>query len=104
MSMPRGNAPSKIDANQPAIVAALRQCGYYVLDLHTLGHGVPDLMVVSNTDRSRALLLEVKGRAGTLTTDEKAFRLSYAGRMCVVRSPEEAIEIMQIFDTESNDD
>ena len=98
--MPRGNAPSKIDANQPAIVAALRQCGYFVQCTHMIGHGWPDLLVVSKSDTNRVILLEVKNRAGTLTPDEKEFFGYYPGRVCVVRSPEEAIETLQMFDGE----
>ena len=101
---PRGFAPSKIDSNQVEIVQALRQCGYWVESLATVGHGWPDLFVVSKTDVSRVMLLEVKGRAGRLTDDEKIFFSMYPGRVCVVRSPEEAIETMQNFDQENDDD
>ena len=101
---PRGFAPSKIDSNQVEIVQALRQCGYWVEILAAVGHGWPDLFVVSKADTSRVMLLEVKGRAGRMTDDEKIFFSMYPGRVRVVRSPEEAIETMLNFDQESDDD
>ena len=100
---PRGFAGSKIDANQPIIVTALRQCGYWTESLAAVGHGWPDLFVVSKADTSRVMLMEVKGRAGRLTDDEKIFFSMYPGRVCVVRSPEEAIETMLNFDSEADE-
>lgn len=35
----------KVDVNQSEIVRGLRELGFSVTDLHTLGHGVPDLLV-----------------------------------------------------------
>ena len=41
--MPRGNRPSKIDANQGALVDTFEACGWWTVDCHELGRGRPDL-------------------------------------------------------------
>lgn len=48
---------AKVDRNQPEIVAALRAVGASVQPLHTVGDGVPDLLVGY---RGTDFLLEVK--------------------------------------------
>lgn len=35
----------KVDVNQGEIVKGLRGLGFSVTDLHTMGHGVPDLLI-----------------------------------------------------------
>ena len=64
---------ARVDANQAAIVGALRQAGCKVLHLHTIGRGVPDLLVCY---RGLLILVEVKdgGKAASkqkLTPDEQ---------------------------------
>lgn len=49
-----------MDANQAAIVGALRACGATVQSLAAVGSGVPDLLVLH---RGRLLLVEVKDGA-----------------------------------------
>lgn len=63
---------ARVDANQPEIVKALRRAGYHVTHLHTIGGGVPDLLVTgpSKSGRILALLCEVKADKGKLTEDE----------------------------------
>ena len=48
---------AKVDQNQAEIVAALRQVGCFVEPLHSVGGGVPDLLVGRNGE---TFLLEVK--------------------------------------------
>lgn len=36
---------ARIDAIQPAVVEALRKAGAFVQQIHTIGHGCPDLLV-----------------------------------------------------------
>jgi hypothetical protein len=48
---------ARTDANQAAIVAALRAAGCSVLDTSSLGRGFPDLVVGT---QGRTLLVEVK--------------------------------------------
>jgi AmiR/NasT family two-component response regulator len=98
--MPRGFAPSKIDKNQPEIVEALRKAGYTVIDLHALGGGIPDLMVVSKHDNSRVLLIEVKMPKEHLNDKEQIWHAAYPGRATIAHSGAEAVELMNSFETE----
>lgn len=84
---------AKSDANQTAIVKALRQIGASVAITSRLGEGFPDLAVGR---AGRTLLLEVKD--GTrkpserkLTPDEQRFKDSWTGHYAVVGSIEQAI-------------
>lgn len=52
---------AKVDANQAAIVGALRACGAQVLSLAAIGKGCPDLLILH---RGRYQLLEVKNLKG----------------------------------------
>lgn len=63
---------ARVDANQAAIVGALRQAGCRVQHLHTIGRGCPDLLVLY---RGLLILVEVKDggkrpSAQRLTPDE----------------------------------
>ncbi len=80
----------KVDQNQSAIVAALRQVGCAVADTHTVGHGFPDLVVYY--PRTGLHLLEVKGPNGTLTADERDWHARWPGVVHVVRTVTEALE------------
>jgi hypothetical protein len=55
--------PHKIDANQKAIVASLRQAGAFVEVLSDVGRGVPDLLIGW---QQRWVLVELK-RPGALS-------------------------------------
>jgi hypothetical protein len=93
-----------VDANQKAIVAALRSAGASVASLHGVGGGVPDLAVGY---RGANHLLEVKNparrtRAG-LSHDasrtrrdtavaQQALRESWRGSVVVVWSVDEALQ------------
>jgi hypothetical protein len=101
--MPRGSAPSKVDKNHALIVLTLRACGYHVLDLHTVGCGCPDILVVSKADSARVMLMEIKSCGGKLTDDEKIFFSVYPGRATIAVSPERAIELMEQFDLEAQE-
>lgn len=81
------------DANQPAIVAALRAIGCSVSDTSGVGDGFPDLAVGY---RKRTTLLEVKdgskppsGRE--LTPAQVKWHIAWRGQVSVVTSVEEAI-------------
>lgn len=99
--MPRGSAPSKVDGNHAAIVAALRGCGYFVISLHMIGGGVPDLLVISKHDNSRALLIEVKMPGEKLNDKERAWHAAYPGRATIAHSAETAVFMMQQFESEA---
>lgn len=79
----------RVDDNQAEIVAALRAIGCTVESLHAVGRGVPDLLVGY---RGENLLLEVKGAAGSLTPEQRAWHPHWRGQVVVVHSIEEALK------------
>ncbi len=87
---------ANVDANQPAVVAALRQVGATVQHLHKLGSGCPDLLVGY---MGRNFLFEVKDGAKSpsrqkLTADEQEWHTAWRGFVAVVNSPEQAVRIV----------
>ena len=88
--------PKKVDTNQPEIVKALRHCGLHVIDLHTLGKGVPDLLVTGYNpvaNKVLALLVEVKTDKGKLTPDEMVWHDNFPqdGPLIVAHSADEVL-------------
>jgi len=84
--------PRKADANQSAIVEALRRVGATVQILSQVGHGCPDLLVGF---RGRNYLIEVKnqdGRGAQFTPDEKNWHHEWSGTVGVVLNIEQALE------------
>lgn len=84
---------AKVDANQSAIVSALRKIGATVQPLHTVGKGCPDLLIGL---RGMNLLLEVKDgskppSAQKLTADQVAWHRDWCGQVEVVNSVEQAL-------------
>ena len=87
---------AKVDANQAEIVKALRQIGCSVEHLHSVGRGCPDLLCGFKNNN---YLLEVKDgnkpKSGRkLTPDQVVWHQSWRGRVYVVESVEQAIEIV----------
>lgn len=111
MSRPRWMpAPSRRDANEPEIVAVLRQVGCLVAELNE--KDVPDLLVGL---RGRWVLLEVKMPAGprggtdgrNLKPGQERFMLDCRSRGLpahVVRSTEEALRALGLLDVEARFD
>ena len=62
----------KPDANQAAMVEALRQCGLVVHDVSSLGGDCLDLFV-GDPLSGRWVQVEVKAEGGTLTEGESAY-------------------------------
>lgn len=84
---------AKIDANQPAVVAALRKAGAKVQSLAAIGAGVPDLLVAF---RQQLYLLEVKDgakipSAQKLTEDQVSWHTAWGSPVHVVNSPDAAL-------------
>lgn len=85
---------AKVDANQPAIVAALRKVGATVQSLAQLGDGVPDLLVGWAGD---LWLLEVKDPQQPKNKQQlKPMQVEWHRRwqgkpVAIVLSPEEAL-------------
>lgn len=80
---------ARVDKNQSEIVQALRQIGCTVILLHTVGSGVPDLLVGF---RGVTYLIEVKQAKGKTNLLQEQWYLHWNGRPPnVVRSIDEAI-------------
>ncbi len=84
---------ARADANQAVIVAALREIGCSVQPLHTVGQGVPDLLVGM---AGKNLLIEVKDGSKKpsdqkLTPDQMAWHKNWRGQVETVNSIEQAI-------------
>lgn len=90
--MTERRAAYRVDANQPAIVQALRAIGATVQHLHTVGDGCPDILVGY---RGTNFLMEIKrSPRARMTPDERAWHEAWRGNVFVVTSPEQAIEIV----------
>lgn len=91
---------AKVDANQSAIVAALRGLGALVEPMHAVGGGFPDLLVMH---RGRTFLVEVKDggkppSARKLTPDQVTWHAAAESRgipVHIVKSEAEAIELLR---------
>ena len=78
----------RVDGTQPAIVEALRRIGAWVLHLHEVGKGCPDLLVWM---RGRFLFLECKIPGEGPNKMQTEFIATCPGEIHIVRSPEEAV-------------
>jgi hypothetical protein len=86
-------ARGKVDANQAAIVQALRNAGCFVQSLASVGKGCPDLLVL--TPATDWIVMEVKDgskppSARKLTADEAAWHRQAAGSVYIVESVADA--------------
>ena len=87
---------SRKDLNHDAVVEAFRKCGCYVVELHELGHGIPDLLVkIGQTWR----VVEIKnmdgwyGRQG-LNKAQRAFNEECHGQVDLVSSVDDALKLI----------
>jgi hypothetical protein len=91
---------AKIDANQQAIVDALRKCGATVQSLAAVGNGVPDLLVGY---RGYTALIEVKDgkkarSARMLTEDQQRWHATWnGGALAVVGDVEAALRVLKVM-------
>ena len=79
------------DLNQQAIVDALRAVGASVCV--TNQRGLPDILCGF---QGRTYLIEVKGKTGKLTTAQEQFIQKWRGPVSIVRSVEEALEVLGV--------
>lgn len=89
---------AKVDANQSAIVQALRAAGCSVQSIASVGKGAPDLLVGYG---GQNYLLEIKDpaqppSARKLTDFEAAWHLSWKGSVRVVHTADEAIAYVKM--------
>jgi len=82
---------ARVDANQPAIVQALRAAWATVTPTHTVGQGFPDLVVGF---RGRTVLLEVKLPHAGLTDDEAQWHAQWRGEAYIVHDVDEALRAL----------
>ena len=85
---------AKVDGNHDEIRDGLRARGVFVIDTHRLGDGFPDLVAWSPWAAWQ--LLEVKMPGGALTEDEYKLHTECPGRIWIVRTMEEACDIMVV--------
>lgn len=86
----------RADGNQPQIIEAMRSIGAVVQPLHTVGGGVPDLLVAF---RNRTLVVEVKDPTKPkadrqLTPAQVKWHAMWTGEKHVVETAEQAVEIL----------
>ena len=86
----------KVDANQAAIVRALRQIGASVQSLADIGDGCPDLLV---SFRNRMFLMEVKdgnqpASKRRLTEAEENWIRNWQAPVLIVESVDQALKFM----------
>lgn len=86
----------RADENQAEIVADLRAIGAYVLHLHTVGGGCPDIAVCY---KEKVYLFEIKGSKGRLFQKQRDWHRMWrkaGGKVAVIRSSEEAFKVMGV--------
>ena len=88
---------SKTDANQAAIIAAMRQAGASVQPLHAVGGGVPDLLVGI---ARRCYVVEIKDgskppSARKLTPAQQEWHAAWKGGVHVITDVEQAVAWVQ---------
>ena len=90
----------KVDKNQVAVVKTLRDYGAQVFHLHTVAHGIPDIMCCY---ADQTILIEIKdGEDKKLTPLQiKLFANWQGGPLHRVNSCEEAINVLKLYETES---
>ena len=81
----------KTDSNQADIVLALKKIGCSVFDASLFGGGFPDLVVGRG---GMTWLMEVKQGKGQLNAKQTAFHSKWCGHIAVVRTPMEAINVV----------
>lgn len=88
----------KVDANQKHVMKLCRQIpGLSVVSIHTVGKGVPDLLVGF---RGVNYLVELKDGAKVksakkLTPDEEEFHANWKGQVCVAESIDDILKIIK---------
>jgi len=90
----------KTDKNQKDVVKALRDYGADVFLLHTVGGGIPDLMVCY---ANQTILMEVKDGADKKLTPQQItlFANWKGGPLHRVNNVEEAISVLKLYDEQT---
>jgi len=86
---------AKVDANQDAIVSALRAAGATVQSLAAIGKGCPDILVGIGGQTGEALfLMEIKVGKAKPNPMQCDWHAGWATEVHIVRSPEEALRVI----------
>lgn len=85
---------ARTDKNQSTIVNGLRRAfgPDCVFDLSAVGDGMTDIIVGV---RSVNILLEIKTDDGELTEAQEVFHATWRGQLAVVRSLDEALQVIE---------
>lgn len=89
-------SPKRVDANQPEIVARLREVGASVTPTHEIGRGFPDLAVGF---RGVTYLFEVKDGSKPpskrrLTPDEQEWHSLWRGQVAIIETIDDALRLI----------
>lgn len=92
-------APKRVDANQPEIVARLREVGASVTPTHEIGRGFPDLAVGF---RGITYLVEVKDGSKPpskrrLTPDEQEWHETWRGQVAIIETVDDALRLIGVL-------
>jgi len=83
---------AKIDTTHRPIVEALRSVGASVIDLASVGHGCPDLLVGYRGD---TWLIEVKGPKTKLSESQVKLHAAWRGKaIAVIRTVDDALALI----------
>lgn len=89
----RGHA-GKVDANQAAVVDALRAAGVVVRSLAGIGDGMNDLLCII---QQATFLIEVKMPGEQLTPAQKRWHVEAPWRNHIAYSAQQAVEIAAFY-------
>ncbi len=90
-----GRRGARKDANHNDIAEALAAIGCLVMDTSAMGRGFPDILISPPHNRHDLMLLEIKTKTGRLNPAQIAFHRQWDGATYVVRSVDEAIELIR---------
>lgn len=82
---------AKVDANQDAIVSALRAAGASVQSLAPIGKGCPDLLAAR---MGQMWLFEVKRDKAKPNELQTLWHIAWRAPVYVVRSPDDALRVI----------
>jgi hypothetical protein len=89
----------RADSNQPGLVKQIRKIpGVSVVSIHTVGNGVPDLII---GHKGRTYLAEVKdpGKSQSrkrLTADEEEFHKMWTGHVEVIETIDDVLKMLKL--------
>jgi hypothetical protein len=89
--MNRRGHRGRVDATHKAILAGLRKAGVVAYSIAPVGGGLPDIIA---SRAGETYLLEVKVGKAKLTPDEERFRLTWCGNYAMVRTVQEALDVV----------